>query len=136
MVIPQKIKRSSIVDASLRTKFEDTFGLLKKDSKYLKSYHHFPNQVDIILVCIIFHNYVLVANPKYCILQKVTIDEYDTSSFSTSVTSLEKTHVCDNINNIWSNSMGYHGVTNYRRYRGSVLRGLIRNYVSRLYFSL
>ncbi|XP_020272311.1 uncharacterized protein LOC109847495 [Asparagus officinalis] len=51
--------------SSLRSKIESTFGVLKNRFKILfaKPYYPFSTQVDIVIECIILHNYIAIEDP-------------------------------------------------------------------------
>ncbi|XP_020255286.1 uncharacterized protein LOC109832272 [Asparagus officinalis] len=50
---------------SLRSKIESTFGVLKNRFKILpaKPHYPFPTQVNIVIVCTILHNYIIIEDP-------------------------------------------------------------------------
>ncbi|XP_020263743.1 uncharacterized protein LOC109839648 [Asparagus officinalis] len=66
--------------SSLRSKIESTFGILKNYFKILSSKpnYQFETHVDIVLACIVLHNYIATVDPNDDILNEpVKIEEDD-----------------------------------------------------------
>lgn len=62
---PQNKELFNLRHASLRSKVERSFGILKNRFKILTSKPFFPfcTQVEIVLSCCVLHNYILTVDP-------------------------------------------------------------------------
>ncbi|XP_020271546.1 uncharacterized protein LOC109846712 [Asparagus officinalis] len=63
--------------SSLRSKIESVFGTLKNRFKILctKPYYSFPTQVDIVLACMILHNFITTIDPSDKLLNESEINK-------------------------------------------------------------